>query len=268
MPSLRRSPLTALPAALLLLLGACGPGGSETSAGNDGVVGSGPGSVAPVDELPDISSFLDQPSTTFIVDEDVVGSGHPFLGARAASPHSGAHVHFDRAADTWPRGGDSPVNYPPIYAAATGTVVRRDDTMRVGANDRYGLSIEFARDARSAFVLDYSIEPMVPEPSPGFYAGFIVPKVGDRVQAGDVVAYMYTPRGANGTHIHFDLMRSDAPGFYAPAIFSPDVMAAFSAQWGGLGTDGGAPIDPTCMGWKLAAEENPYGTGALDCLKP
>jgi len=55
----------------------------------------------------------------------------------------------------------------------------------------------------------------------------------------------------------------------APAIFRPAVVQSFHDHWANQGYDsnGGTPNPMgVCMGWKLAAEENPYGTGAVDCL--
>lgn len=77
---------------------------------------------------------------------------------------------------------------------------------------------------------------------------------------------MYMPNGPNnGTHIHFDLRDTKVNGFMAPAIFTPSIVQAFHDRWGGFGIDGTTPM-PACMGWKLAADENPFGTGAVDTL--
>lgn len=254
-----------LPVAAAALVG-CGNDGGQASTAAPSVSAT-PAGTSP-DPLPDIDTFRAHPSGRFIVDADVVDGGHPFLGSGAARPHSGAHVLFGRDWETWPRGGDSPANFPPIYSPVDGTVVRRDATMKVGSNDRYGLVIEFARNADGPIGFDFSIEPMVPEPAPGFYAGFLNVDVGDRVKAGDVIAWMYLPREANGTHIHFDLVHTDTWTFMAPAIFSPEVMAAFAARWGDFGFDGTTRIDPTCMGWKVSAGENPFGDGESACLAP
>mgnify|MGYP003338109580 FL=1 len=55
------------------------------------------------------------------------------------------------------------------------------------------------------------------------------------------------------------------------AIFTSEVLAEFAAKWGGFGFEGGGngqqgtPIG-MCQGWMLAAAENPFGTGDVDCL--
>jgi len=200
---------------------------------------------------------------------DVVKGGHPYKGELAATPHTGAHVHYDDDYLTWPKGGTAPSNYPPIYAVADGIVTHIEKSFHVGSNDRYGINLAIAQDGATRWEFEYSIEPMTPEPSPGFYAGFMLVKEGDHVKKGQVIAYMYTPPKANGTHIHFELMPGNGGHFAAPAIFTRDIVQQFHDHWAGFGLDGergaGAPM-AACMGWKLAAEENPFGTGAVDCL--
>ena len=216
--------------------------------------------------LPDISYFMEHKSDQFLVDMSVVNGGQPYKGTRAITPHTGAHVLFVDDNKTWPKGGTAPQDYPPIYAVADGVVGRVDESFKVGTNDRYGISLEIANGVD----FDYSIEPFVPEPSPGFYKTFLKVKTGDQVKKGQIIAYMYLPKGLNGgTHIHFDLSKGNQ--FMAPAIFTPAIVQAFHDKWGGFGYDGadanspGTPI-PACMGYKLSAAENPFGTGALDCL--
>lgn len=216
--------------------------------------------------LPSLRWFQSHPSDQFLVDMDVVATGHPFKGQRALAPHAGAHIHFGDDYLTWPRNGTAPSNYPPIYAVADGFIDRVDTSLNVGTNDRYGVDLSVARDGSITWDVDYSIEPMIPEPSPGFYRPFITVKKGDHVTKGQIIAYMYLPMSANGTHIHFQLTRSDRNGFFAPAIFTPAVVQAFHDRWGEFGIDGGVTAISACMGWKLAAEENPFGTGAVDCL--
>src|SRR5437879_4656089 len=122
-------------------------------------------------QLPDISTFLTQPSDRFLVDLEEVGRGHPFRGVNSPHPHGGAHVHFDNAENHWPKGKDEPANYPAIYAVADGVVGRIDTHFGLpGGNDRYGLDLTFAKDSSGAACrFCYSIEPMCPEPSEGFY---------------------------------------------------------------------------------------------------
>lgn len=54
-------------------------------------------------------------------------------------------------------------------------------------------------------------------------------------------------------------------GFLAPVIFSPDVIRQFHAKSGGFGKDDGTAMPP-CMGYRLRAEDNPFGTGAQERL--
>ncbi|MBI2588584.1 hypothetical protein HYW35_00005, partial [Candidatus Saccharibacteria bacterium] len=76
----------------------------------------------PLAALPDISYFKSHPTDQFIVDFDVIGSGHPYKGKRAITPHTGGHVNFEDMYKKWPRGGTAHSNYPPIYAVADGVI--------------------------------------------------------------------------------------------------------------------------------------------------
>lgn len=219
----------------------------------------------PMANLPSINYFKSHPSDHFLVDMDVVGSGHPYKGKRAAEPHTGAHVHFEDDYKTWPRGGTAPSNYPPIYAVADGVVDRITNSLKVGQNDRYGIDIAIAKDGETIWDFEYSIEPMIPEPSPNYYLPFMLVKEGDKVRKGQIIGYMLTPKEANGTHIHFELKNSKSQQFTAPAIFSSAIVKDFYDHGKNQWQDGGASI-PACMGWKLAAEENPFENKAVDCL--
>lgn len=238
--------------------------------------GGGSGGNAALAALPSIDSFHTTPSDQFLVDFDAMNGGHPFLGKRSVSPHSGGHVHFEGMAAEWPKGGTAPTNYPPIYAVADGVVTHIDQSFSNGQFDRYGIYLAIARandGSDAVWNFEYSIEPMAAEPSPGFYATFITVTEGQVVHKGDVIAYMYTPPEANGTHIHFELMNSATQAFAAAAIFTPDVLTQFMAHWGGFGYEGSSPTSQgtpigECEGWMLDADENPYGTGPIDCLNP
>jgi murein DD-endopeptidase MepM/ murein hydrolase activator NlpD len=218
------------------------------------------------DALPELRSFRAHPSDRFLVNLDDISWGHPYKGKRAASPHTGAHVHWDNREGLFPRGGSDPSNYPPIYAVADGVVDRITKSLRVGENDRYGVNIAIGRTGDTVWDFEYSIEPMVPEPSPGFYLSFLRVREGDRVRKGQVIGYMYLPRDANGSHIHFELITSGIPRMAVPAIFTPEVVDAFAARWDNGGKDGDRAI-PACMGWMLTSEENPFDGKAVDCLK-
>jgi hypothetical protein len=234
--------------------------------GRDGAPG-GPVRQATA-ELPEISAFLRKPSDRFLVDIEEVSRGHPFLGVNSPHPHAGGHVHFDNRKRRWPRGKDEPGNYPAIYAVADGIVSRIDTHFPLGSHDRYGLDLTFARERTGrACRFCYSIEPMCREPSRGFYKKFLLVKEGQKVRKGDVLAHLYTPPSSgDGCHIHFHLMIDGRKGFLAPALFTREVVKAFHKQCRGFrDSNDGTPISP-CMGYRLAAEENPFGSGAKDEL--
>jgi hypothetical protein len=219
-------------------------------------------------DLPDISVFLTKPSDRFLVDIKEVSRGHPFLGVSSSRPHAGGHVHFDNSKKRWPKGKNKPASYPAIYAVADGVVNRIDTHFPLGRHDRYGLDLTFAKDRTGAACrFCYSIEPMCLEPSPGFYKKFLLVRVGQKVRKGDVIAYLYTPPSSgDGCHIHFHLMIDGRRGFFAPTIFTPEVVKAFHKQCQGFrDSNDGTPIPP-CMGYRLGAEENPFGSGAKDQL--
>jgi hypothetical protein len=235
--------------------------------GEDAPAKSAPEPAAKLD-LPEISAFLTKPSDRFLVDIKEVCRGHPFLGMNSPRPHAGGHVHFDNRRKRWPKGKDEPGNYPAIYAVADGIVSRIDTHFSLGSHDRYGLDLTFARDRTGAVCrFCYSIEPMCREPSEGFYQKFLLVKEGQKVRKGDVVAHLYTPPASgDGCHIHFHLMIDGERGFLAPAIFTPEVVKAFHKQCRGFQeSNDGTPI-PACMGYRLAAEENPFRSGAKDEL--
>jgi len=213
--------------------------------------------------LPDISSFLVRPSDRFLVDLDGITGGLPFLGAKSAHPHAGAHVHFDNSGNRYPRGSDEPQNYPAIYAVADGTIGRLTTHLPLrGGNVRYGFDLAFAHDrSGSTCWFSYSVEPMAPEPSQGLYSKFILVHDGQRVRKGDVIGYLYTPPTVKDCHIHFHLMVDGRKGFLAPAIFTPKIVKGFHDRC----HDGPTPIPP-CMGYRLRADENPFDTGSQERL--
>lgn len=218
-------------------------------------------------DLPDIVAFQQRPSDRFPVDLDDFTSGHPFKGINSAHPHAGAHINFDNADRRWPKRGHEPSDYPAIYAVADGLVTRVDYRFGLkGGNDRYGLDLTFAADTKgNQCRFCYSIEPMIPEPSEGFYRRFVTVREGQRVRKGDVVAYMYCPPDVKDVHIHFHVSIDGKQGFLAPAIFTSDVVRQFHAKWAGFGRDGETPMPP-CMGYRIGADENPFGTGARERL--
>jgi len=216
--------------------------------------------------LPDIQKFRTDPSDRFLADVETITAGYPFRGKRANQPHQGAHTHWDNTQNTWPKGGTSPEDYPVIYAVADGIISRIDYKLAVGAADRYGVDLSFAENDSSTYLFCYGIEPLVPEPSPDFYKQFIRVTLGQQVQKGDTIAFMYLPQSAGiGCHIHFHIQQTGKNNFLAPAIFTADVVDSFHARWGRFGDDGNIPVPP-CMGYMLNADENPYGGGEVDIL--
>jgi hypothetical protein len=224
---------------------------------------------APTTSLPDISAFITKPSDRFLVNVEEVSRGHPFLGIHSSQPHAGAHVHFDNTRNRWPQGKDEPINYPAIYAVADGVVSRIDTHFGLpGGNDRYGLDLTFAKDnGGAACRFCYSIEPMCPEPSEGFYKKFLLVQQGQQVRKGDVIAHLYTPPSSgDGCHIHFHLMIDGKKGFLAPAIFTPEIAKEFHKQCNEFRVRNDDTSIPPCLGWQLGAEENPFGTGVKEKL--
>jgi len=216
-------------------------------------------------DLPDISTFVYQKSDMFIVDMDDITSGHPFKGIRSNQPHTGAHINFNNKDNRFPKEGYKPEDYPPIYAPVDGIATAIDKSFgQYGGNDRYGAAIAFAKDSKFIYLFCYGIEPMIPEPSKDFYGKFIKVEQGQKVHKGDIIAYMYTPSGVEG-HIHFHIQRSNQNDFMAPAIFTREVVDQFHAKWNEFGIDNGTAM-PSCMGYMLGANENPFGGGAVDKL--
>ena len=223
--------------------------------------------------LPDISSLNRKKSDRFVVDLDVVRTGHPYKGTDSQKPHTGAHVYF--------RIPDKPIParnvraFPAIYAVADGYVSRIDEYFKLRpifnralgkriANHRYGVTLAIARKDGAAVNFHYSIEPMIDPGDPDFYKPFILVKRGQRVKKGDVIARMYIPprrEFAQNTHIHFNLMDTGKRQFMAPTIFGDKIVGRFHRVWGKRGLDGETRIPP-CMGYRLSGPENPFGTGA------
>lgn len=215
--------------------------------------------------LPDISTFATQPSDQLPADISHADQTSPFLGKNAGNPHQGLHINWSNGDGTWPDGSD-PASYPAIYAVADGVVSNVETSRQIGDNNGYGMALTFATDKGQPVMAYYSIEPFTKEPSPGFFAPFVSVKDGQKVTKGDVLAHIYVPPDSTGsTHLHFHLL---GPGnrFESPSIFTKEQVAAFAAKFGDRGGRENGTTLPACMGWKLAADENPFGTGAQECL--
>lgn len=215
---------------------------------------------------PDIGTFMTTPSDRFIVDVITVDHGHPFKGVNAKTPHSGAHVHFDNTGNSWPQTGvDIPKNYPAIYAVADGTINRVETYFPVLSNYRYGISLAFAISNGQTLYFDYGIEPMIDPGDNKFYEPYILVTPGQQVNKGDIIGYMYVPPSAGiGTHIHFHISNNNGD-FIAPAIFNKAIVDDFHFRFNDFAYDD-LDLIPACMGYKLAAKENPFGTGAVEYL--
>lgn len=223
--------------------------------------GGGTPSVA----LPPISQFLTSKSERLPADLSTVDQTSPFLGARAQNPHQGIHVTWSNVDGRWSQ-ATKPSDFPAIYAIADGVITRVDLAKQVGANTGQEISLSFARNAAGEEVsAGYSLEPFIPEPSPGFFAPFILVKVGQQVKKGDIIAYIYVPPTSDGaTHLHLHLNAGQR--IQSPSIFSQAVVDEFATKFGDRGGFEGGVRLPACIGYKVSADENPFGTGAADCL--
>ena len=262
---------------LALLLGNTACGQSEDRKGNRTDTLSGRQYASAVRSLPDITSFRDKPSDRFLVDLELVRTGHPYKGKNADSPHTGGHVYF-RLPKT-PIPATDVERFPAIYAVADGVISRIDYSFRLRpvpvsggrhvSNTRYGIGILFAKSGGHGVEMHYSIEPFIDPGDPTFYTRFIFVKVGQRVKKGDVIARMYLPPSsevASSSHIHFNLMHTGRYTFQSPSIFDRSIVTRFHKTWDDhRGRDGGKRIPP-CMGYKLAPSENPFERKAVDAL--
>jgi len=218
---------------------------------------------------PSIQTFLESPSSQFIVDFSDIVDGNPYLGTNNSDGgHTGGHVYFYNNGSI-PEGSVAS-EYPPIYAVADGEISRVDNYYELSTTGdvRYGLNIAFANDEGSIITFQYSIEPMMNPNDEDAYKRFILVEVGDIVEQGDIIAYMYTPVDNSNTHIHFNLAH-DSKGFQSPSIFSNSIVTSFfeiisgSGRWTSSVED---EVGSQCMGYNLNENENVFGTGAVSCL--
>ena len=130
--------------------------------------------------------------------------------------------------------------------------------------------LAIAEDDDTKTRLNYAIESFIDPKDEHFYKPYILVKEGQEVKKGDVIAHMYlTPEGKSGTHIHYNLMQHGKDKSYvAPSIFTPEIMQKLTAKFkeANQNLDDGVFMGD-CMGYKIAAEENPYEDKAEDCLK-
>ena len=227
--------------------------------------------------LPSIKDFHQRPSDRFLVDLEVVRRGHPYKGRRAERPHTGGHVYFDVQNIS---GSTKTIQKSPvIYAVADGIITRIDYSFRLRemfepalgkqvANRRYGIGLTFAREGNTGVTFHYSIEPFIDPETTNFYDQFILVKLGQQVKKGQVIARMYIPENqklAEKTHIHFNLIKEGGGGFISPSIFDQKIVQEFHRRWNLFPNDPDAPI-PSCMGYMLEADENPFERKVVDSL--
>ena len=230
-----------------------------------------------IGSLPSIKDFHKRPSDRFLVDLEVVRRGHPYKGRRAERPHTGGHVYFDVQNIS---GSTKTIQKSPvIYAVADGIITRIDYSFRLRemfepalgkqvANRRYGIGLTFAREGNTGVTFHYSIEPFIDPETTNFYDQFILVKLGQQVKKGQVIARMYIPENqklAEKTHIHFNLIREGGGGFISPSIFDQKIVREFYRRWNLFPNDPDAPI-PSCMGYMLEADENPFERKVVDSL--
>ena len=65
----------------------------------------------------------------------------------------------------------------------------------------------------------------------------------------------------DGCHIHFHLMIDGRNGFLAPAIFDAKTVKDFHDKCSGFRWSNDGKAIPPCMGNRIGAKENPFGTG-------
>ena len=227
--------------------------------------------------LPSIKDFHQRPSDRFLVDLEVVRRGHPYKGRRAERPHTGGHVYFN--VQDISGSAKTIQKFPAIYAVADGIITRIDYSFRLRemfepalgkqvANRRYGIGLTFAREGNTGVTFHYSIEPFIDPRTNNFYDQFILVKLGQQIKKGQVIAKMYIPENrklAEKTHIHFNLIREGGGGFISPSIFDEKIVREFHRRWNLFPNDPDAPI-PSCMGYMLEADENPFERKVVDSL--
>ena len=116
--------------------------------------------------LPPINSFREKPSDRFLIDNDVIRTGHPYKGKNAKRPHTGGHIYFKNPDK--PSSPDDLDALPAIYAVADGVITRIDYSFRLRemfesalgrrvANTRYGIGLMFAKRDGQLVEMHYSI---------------------------------------------------------------------------------------------------------------
>lgn len=228
------------------------------------VLGTAPAKDRP-SGLPSIKQFATKKTEVLPADLSRAEGTAPFLGARAQAPHQGIHLYWSNKDGQWPATPGAPTDYPAVYAVADGIVGGVEPLRQMGSHQAYGFILQIAQDGRSPASVVYSLEPFVNEPAPGFYRQFLKVRNGQRVKKGQLLGYMYVPPSSDGsTHMHFHL--ATGSGIKSPSIFTPEAVQQLAARFADRGgMEDGVPLPP-CIGYRISAAENPFGTGAADCL--
>ena len=259
--------------------------------------------VAPVtttrggSSVPDIKYYSESKSDRFLVDFDDIIAGHPFVGQRSPKPHNDAQVYFSNSDPRWEQ-ALKPSDYPAVYAVADGIISMAEGEMGYyNVRDKsyyqppwyhviYGFNLHFANINGEKLMFHYSLEPYITlhDKPRDFYKQFILVEDGQRVEKGDILAYMYVSpfaeriTGPNSAHIAFNLMFENKGPWdvFPPAIFTEEVVNQFHEIYsepkeGWNSKSYGNDWDrarglPPAMGWMIGASENPFTNIPLDVL--
>lgn len=188
-------------------------------------------------DFPDIIDWASTPSSQFIIDSDGwehVSRAFPFKGEASDCPHSGAHLHFE--------GGQTETYLVDLYAPADGTVDRIDTCSTVeddqgNSNDKFDLTLAFARTGNELITFNYSVEPMAGILCSGgdsdYFEPFIYVKSGDEVKSGQLLATLVRlPGDSDNTHLHFNLKNETSDQDVCPNIFNQEVTDTFYSHFG------------------------------------
>ncbi len=186
-----------------------------------------PQPISKASSLPEISSFTTNPSRQFILDSAglaMVSRTYPYFGIGSSCPHTGAHTHF-RAT-----GSQYTVN---VYSPTDGIISMVTNCLNIGATDRYGFSLAFARSGIDTLDFDFSIEPQDGHPCAtniDIYKPYIFVTEGEEVKAGQVLGQMLkTALSSDGAHIHFDIRNERTGSFSCPNIFEQSIVDSFAS---------------------------------------
>lgn len=193
-------------------------------------------------DFPDISLFGITPSDQFIIDSiglSKVSRASPFKGAGTSCAHAGAHLNFTNTS--------APYTVD-IFAPADGTINRVDRCLDIGATDRYGFSLAFARSGSNTVSFEFSLEPQDGHPcspayggNPDFFAPYIFVTEGQQVSKGDLLGRLLkTNNGSDSAHIHFHLLKEEVNSFHCPNIFDTTITGTFGSLYGAETCSGSA----------------------------